>query len=203
MKRELTSRQRDVLQFIREQIASRGHPPTIREIGKRFGIRSTNGVRTHLAALIKKGFLKKQGFISRGLELTQSVASQVARIPIVGTVPAGLPIDAIENTEGEIAVDSSFLPAGDSFVLRVDGDSMKHAGIFDGDMVLVRKQTVANPGDIVVALINNEATVKRYFPEGRHIRLQPENDEFEPIIVRRSSGDFRLAGKVVGLLRRL
>lgn len=202
MKQELTSRQRDVLQFIREQIASRGHPPTIREIGQKFGIRSTNGVRTHISALIKKGFLKKQGFISRGLELTQSVSSQIGRIPIVGTVPAGVPIDAVENVEGELAVDLSFVPAGDAFVLRVDGDSMKNAGIFDGDMVLVRKQTVANAGDIVVALINSEATVKRYFPEGRQVRLQPENDEFEPIIVNRSSGDFRLAGKVVGLLRK-
>lgn len=202
MKQELTSRQRDVLQFIREQIASRGHPPTIREIGSKFGIRSTNGVRSHIAALIKKGFLKKQGLISRGLELTQSVANQVGRIPIVGTVPAGVPIDAVENIEGELALDLSFLPAGDSFVLRVDGDSMKNAGIYNGDMVLVRKQTVAHTGDIVVALINNEATVKRYFPEGRQVRLQPENDNFEPIIVNRSSGEFRLAGKVVGLLRR-
>lgn len=202
MKQELTSRQRDVLQFIREHIASRGHPPTIREIGAKFGIRSTNGVRTHIAALIKKGFLKKQGLISRGLELTQSVANQVGRIPIVGTVPAGIPIDAVENIEGELALDLSFLPAGDSFVLRVEGDSMKNAGIFDGDLVLVRKQTVAHAGDIVVALINNEATVKRYFPDGRQVRLQPENDDFEPIIVNRSSGEFRLAGKVVGLLRR-
>ncbi len=202
MKQELTSRQRDVLQFIRDQIASRGHPPTIREIGSKFGIRSTNGVRSHIAALIKKGFLKKQGLISRGLELTQSVANQVGRIPIVGTVPAGVPIDAVENIEGELALDLSFLPAGDSFVLRVDGDSMKDAGIYNGDMVLVRKQTVAHTGDIVVALINNEATVKRYFPEGRQVRLQPENEDFEPIIVNRSSGEFRLAGKVVGLLRR-
>lgn len=202
MKQELTSRQRDVLQFIREHIASRGHPPTIREIGSRFQIRSTNGVRSHIAALIKKGFLKKQGLISRGLELTQSVANQVGRIPIVGTVQAGVPIDAVENIEGELALDLSFLPAGDSFVLRVDGDSMKNAGIYNGDMVLVRKQTVAHAGDIVVALINNEATVKRYFPEGRQVRLQPENDDFEPIIVNRSSGEFRLAGKVVGLLRR-
>ncbi len=203
MKKELTNRQRDVLEFIRAQVAERGHPPTIREIGKKFGISSTNGVRTHLAALIKKGYLTKQRFISRGLELTRSIATEVGRLPLVGTVPAGLPIDAVENIEGEIAVDLSFLPKEDSFSLRVSGDSMKNAGIFDGDLVVVKKQRVAQKGDIVVAIIGGEATVKRYFPERDHIRLQPENEDFEPIIVDKLSGEFRIAGKVVGLLRRM
>jgi len=203
MKTALTNKQKAVLEFIEKQVADRGHPPTIREIGRKFGIASTNGVRTHLTALIKKGYLKKEKFISRGLELTRTLATSVGRVPLVGSVPAGQPIDAIENIEGEIAVDLSFLPREDSFSLRVVGDSMQNAGILNGDLVLVKKQRIAQKGDIVVAIIGGEATVKRYFPEGRRIRLQPENDAYEPIYVDKNSGEFRIAGRVVGLLRRL
>jgi len=203
LKKKLTAKQQAVLDFIRNQIARRGHPPTVREIGSQFGIHSTNGVRTHLTALIKKGYLKKQKLISRGLELTQPMVSDVGRVPLVGTVPAGQPIDAIENIEGEIAVDLSFLPKGDTFTLKVAGDSMKEAGILDGDMVLVKKQRVAQPGEIVVAIINGEATVKRYFKENNRIRLQPANSAYKPIYVDKHSGDFRIAGKVIGLLRKM
>ncbi len=203
MKESLTDKQRRVLEFIESRITERGHCPTIREIGGYFGISSTNGVRTHLTALIRKGYLKKEEFISRGLELARPLAGPVGRLPLVGSVPAGLPIDAVENIEGEIALDLSFLPKGDSFSLRVTGESMKNAGIFDGDLVLVKKQAVAQKGDIVVAIINGEATVKRYMPEGERVRLQPENDEFEPIIVSKKAREFRIAGKVVGLLRRM
>jgi len=203
MKIKLTDKQRQVLQFIRDQISTRGSAPTIREIGKYMGITSTNGVRLHLSALIRKGYLKKQEFIARGLELTAPVATDIKQVPLVGSVPAGLPIDAIENIESEIALDASFAPKGDSFTLRVVGDSMRDAGILDGDIVLVQKQDVARKGDIVVAIIGEEATVKRYFPEGRQVRLQPENDDFEPIIVGRRSPEFRIAGKVVGLMRKL
>lgn len=180
----------------------RGHSPTIREIGHKFGIASTNGVRAHLSALIKKGYLKKQALISRGLELTRELPGDVAHIPLVGSVPAGLPIDAIENIEGEVAVDLSFLPKGDSFTLRVMGDSMRDAGILNGDLLLVRKQETAVRGEIVVAIIDGEATVKRYFPEAKRIVLHPENPAHEDIIVDRNSGEFLIAGKVVGLLRR-
>ncbi len=203
MKKALTDRQRAILEFIQEQITGHGSSPTIREIGDKFGIASTNGVRQHLSALIKKGYLKKHQYISRGLELTRRLASNVATVRLVGSVPAGEPIDAIENIEGEFALDDSFLPHGESFTLRVKGDSMRDAGIFDGDFVLVQKQAVARKGDIVVAIINGEATVKRYLPEGKQIRLQPENDDFEPIIVSKRSGEFRIAGKVVGLLRKM
>ena len=203
MNKTLTEKQRVIFEFIQNQIASRGFPPTFREIGKRFGIRSTNGVRTHLNAIIKKGYLKQERFISRGLELTRSITVGIGRLPLVGSVPAGLPIDAIENREGEIAVDLSFLPKGDSFTLKVVGDSMKNAGILDGDVVIVKKQQVAQQGDIVVAVVGGEATVKRYYPEGKTIRLQPENDAFDQIIVTKGSGEFRVAGKVVGLLRRM
>ena len=203
MKISLTDKQKKVLEFIQRQITDRGHSPTIREIGEKFGIQSTNGVRTHLNALIKKGYLKKEKFISRGIELTQSLTEGVGRIPLVGSVPAGLPIDAIENIEGEIALDLSFLPRGESFTLTVVGDSMKDAGIIDGDLVLVKKQRTAHKRDIVIAIINGEATVKRYFPSEKSIRLQPENKDFKPIIVNKISGDFRIAGIVVGLLRRM
>lgn len=203
MKKKLTDKQRQVLQFIRDQISARGSAPTIREIGKYMGITSTNGVRLHLTALIRKGYLKKQEFIARGLELTSSVTTDIRQVPLVGSVPAGLPIDAIENIESEIALDASFAPKGDSFTLRVVGDSMRDAGILDGDIVLVQKQDVARKGDIVVAIIGDEATVKRYFPEGRQVRLQPENDDYEPIMVGKRSPEFRIAGKVVGLMRKL
>ena len=199
----LTDRQRAVLEFIEARIIDRGQPPTIREIGARFKISSTNGVRTHLTALVKKGFLKKQRLVSRGLELTRSLTKGAGTVPLVGSVPAGVPIDAIENIEGEIALDLSFLPKGDSFSLRVVGESMKDAGIFNNDLVLVRKQQVANKGDIVVALLNGEATVKTYLPDGDTIILQPANDAFEPIVVQKSSGEFQLVGRVVGLLRRI
>jgi len=203
LKENLTDRQKAIFEFIQRQITDRGHSPTIREIGEKFGINSTNGVRTHLNALIKKGYLKKERFISRGVEITQSLPEGVGRLPLVGSVSAGMPIDAIENIEGEIALDLSFLPRGDSFSLTVMGDSMKDAGIFDGDLVLVKKQRVAQKGDIVVAIIDGEATVKRFFPSEKSIRLQPENKDFKPIIVNKKSGEFRIAGKVVGLLRRM
>jgi len=203
MKAALTTKQKAVLEFIEEQVTDHGHPPTIREIGRKFAITSTNGVRTHLTALIKKGYLRKEKFISRGIELTRNLAAGVGRVPLVGSVPAGQPIDAIENIEGEIAVDLTFLPREESFSLRVVGDSMQDAGILSGDLVLVKKQRVAQKGDIVVAIIGGEATVKRYFPEGKRIRLQPENDAYEPIMVDKHSDEFRIAGKVVGLLRRL
>ena len=203
MKARLTPKQQAIYEFIQDRIVHRGQAPTIREIGSAFDISSTNGVRTHLTALIKKGYLKKQELVSRGIELVRNFASEIGRVPLVGSVPAGLPIDAVENVEGEIAVDFSFLPQGESFSLRVMGESMKNAGILDGDVVVVKKQATADKGDIVVAIVNGEATVKRYFPHDGKIRLQPENDDFEPIIVDKRSGDFRIAGKVVGLLRRL
>ncbi len=202
-KKKLTDRQRMILEYIEQMITGRGVSPTIREIGSKFGIKSTNGVRLHINALIKKGYLKKNEYLARGLELVRPLISGVGRVPLVGAVPAGMPIDAVENIEGEIALDLSFLPKNDSFTLRVVGDSMKNAGIFNGDIVLVQKQSVARKGDIVVAIIGDEATVKRYYPEGKRIRLQPENDAMDPIMVSRRSGEFRIAGKVVGLLRKM
>ena len=201
MKKSLTDKQRRVFEYIRERIVEHGTAPTIREIGEKFRISSTNGVRTHLTALIQKGYLKKSEFISRGLELVDSLSSQVGRLPVVGSVPAGVPIDAIENIDSEVALDLSLMPSGESFCLKVTGESMRNAGILDGDIVVVKKQATANKGEIVVALLNGEATVKRYMPEGKRVRLQPENDAFEPIMVDKRSGEFTLCGKVVSLIR--
>ena len=201
--KELTARQRAVLEFIEDKITHSGTSPTIREIGTKFGISSTNGVRLHVNALIKKGYLVKDKFLARGLRLTRSLGEGFRNLPLVGMVPAGKPIDAIENIESEIAIDRTFLPRGESFTLKVVGHSMKNAGIFDDDLVVVKKQQVAREGDIVVAIIGDEATIKRYYPEGDRIRLMPENDDFDPIIVDRNSGEFRIAGKVVGLMRKI
>lgn len=202
VRERLTGRQKDILNFIERMIVG-GRSPTIREIGEQFGISSTNGVRSHLEALMKKGYIRRQGLVSRGIELVRDLSGPVGRVPLVGSVPAGYPIDAVENIEGEIAVDTSFLPAGEIFTLRVDGDSMRDAGILDGDYVLVKKQKSADAGDIVVAIIGEEATVKRYFPERGKVRLQPENDAFEPIWLDKNSPQLSIAGKVVGLMRRI
>ena len=199
----LTGRQKEILEYIEKMITEHGKSPTIREIGEKFNISSTNGVRAHLEALMKKGYIRRQKLISRGIDLVRSLAGPVRNVPVVGAVPAGNPITAIENIEGELAIDTSFLPGGETFTLRVEGDSMRDAGIFDGDYVLVKKQKSANSGEIVVAVIGEEATVKRYYPEGERIRLQPENETYDPIWVDRKSPEFYIAGKVVGLMRRL
>ncbi|SYZ73224.1 LexA repressor [Candidatus Zixiibacteriota bacterium] len=203
VRERLTRRQKEILEYIESMITEHGKSPTIREIGEKFDISSTNGVRAHLEVLMKKGYIRREKLISRGIELVRSLAGPVRRIPLVGAVPAGNPITAVENIEGEIAVDTSFLPSGDTFTLRVTGESMINAGIYDGDLVLVKRQKSAEPGDIVVAVIGDEATVKRYFPEEGRVRLQPENETFKPIMVDKRSPDFYIAGKVVGLMRRI
>lgn len=202
-KPKLTARQKQLYDFISKSILERGAPPTIREMGEKLTISSTNGVRSILNALIKKGYVKKTPLVSRGIELAGEMMSSVKHLPLVGVVPAGAPILAQENIEGSIAVDTSFLPSGETFTLRVVGESMVGAGIFDGDFVVVRKQKTAEPGDIVVAVIGDEATVKRFYPESDCIRLEPENETFGPIVVEFDTPGFYIAGKVVGLLRRM
>lgn len=208
---KLTKRQREVLDFIRQTIENKGWPPTIREIGENFKIASTNGVRTILSALTKKGYIRRMPLVSRGIELVKKEkhSFDYARkraylaVPLVGRIAAGLPTLAVENIEGSIAVDRSFLPGGDVFSLKVVGDSMKDSGIFDGDYVLARVQSTAEKGDIVVAVIGEEATVKTYVPQKNRVRLEPANPAFEPIIVNPRDSEFRIAGKVIGLLRRM
>lgn len=202
-KKMLTERQKQILAFIEEKIGGSGLPPTIREIGVRFGIASTNGVRSILDALENKGYIRRQKLLSRGIELIRDGMANVTRVPLVGSVPAGLPITAIENREGEFAVDTSFLPSEDVFCLRVKGESMINAGIYDGDFVLVDRGAQPIQGDIVVAVIGDDATVKKFFPEKRRIRLEPENESFGPIIVERNTPGFYIAGRVVGLMRKM
>lgn len=209
--KELTKRQGQVLDFISEMIENKGSPPTIREIGERFKIASTNGVRAILSALSKKGYIRRKPLVSRGIELLKKAKAgfdhaqrrAYVAVPLVGRITAGLPTLAVENIEGSIAVDRTFLPGGDVFSLRVVGDSMKDAGIFDGDYVLARAQSTAEKGDIVVAVIGDEATVKTYIPQKNRVRLEPANPAYQPIIVDPRYSDFRIAGKVIGLLRRM
>jgi repressor LexA len=200
----LTDRQREVLDFINDSIRRRGYPPTLREIGSHFGIRSTNGVNDHLRALEKKGFLQREDLKSRALRPLVTEESYVD-VPVLGKVAAGQPLLAVQNYEDTVKIDRFFIgQSREVFALRVKGDSMIEAGIFDGDYVFIRKQLQANSGEIVVAMIGDEATVKRYYPEGDSIRFQPANSAMAPIIVRRR--DFRsvnLLGVVIGVYRKM
>jgi repressor LexA len=203
MKNAITDRQQQIYEFIRTTLASRGIPPTIREIGEQFGIRSTNGVEGHLAALERSGLIVRERGKSRGISLSSGRRS-VVTVPLVGRVAAGQPVLSPENREGDLAVDLSLFAlktAQNLFALNVKGESMINAHILDGDTVLVRQQAVAQNGDIVVALVEGETTVKRFFAEENRVRLQPENRAMKPLTLER--GDFRILGKVVGVLRKL
>jgi len=215
----LTKRQLQTLDFIRHSINQRGYPPTLREIGEHMGIRSTNGVNDHLRALERKGYLRREDMKSRALKLVDSMPANETQsappesdapantieVQVLGRVAAGLPLLAEENVIDTVHVDRGLLRGGrDVFGLRVAGDSMVEAGILNGDYIFVRKQPTAERGDVVVALIGDEATVKYYFPERDYIRFQPANSRMAPILVR--AMDFKstmLLGKVVGIYRRL
>jgi repressor LexA len=204
MKKRITDRQREVYEFIRTSIDGRSIPPTIREIGEAFGIRSTNGVEKHLAALERSGFVMREHGKSRGISLRADGKRPLATIPLLGRVAAGMPVLSPENHEGEIAVDISLFSLRSPhnlFALKVKGESMIDAHIVDGDTLIVRAQSTAQNGDIVVALVNGEATVKRLFVEKSRVRLQPENSSMKPLNLDR--GDFRIIGRVVGVVRRV
>ena len=228
MAEALTQRQKEILDFISASIMERGFPPTLREIGEHFQIRSTNGVNDHLKALEKKGHLRREDLKSRamrpvlpdgngelvpmrrvaqgtgGVELV-SQNDDLAEVPILGKVAAGQPILAVENATDTVKVDRVLLGGHrEVFGLRIVGESMIEDGIFDGDYVFVKKTPAAKTGEIVVAMIEGEATVKRYYPEGDRIRFQPANQNMQPIIVRRA--DFKsvdIIGVVVGVYRKL
>jgi repressor LexA len=229
----LTQRQREILDFITSSITERGYPPTLREIGEHFGIRSTNGVNDHLKALEKKGHLRREDLKSRAMRPTSMLGQvipferKVARaepgrlvanvteiagsgeelldIPILGKVAAGQPILAVEQAQDTVKIDRVLVGGHtEVFGLRIVGESMIEDGIFDGDYVFVKKTASARTGEIVVAMIDGEATVKRYYPEGDRIRFQPANSNMAPIIVRRA--DFKqvdIIGVVVGVYRKL
>jgi repressor LexA len=204
MKADLTGRQRQVFEFITRSIDERGYPPTLREIGAHMRIRSTNGVNDHLKALERKGWITREDLKSRALRPVET-SSHIVEVPLVGRVAAGQPLLAEENIEGNVKVDRFFIgQSREVFALRVTGDSMIEDGIHDGDFIFVRKQLTADRGDTVVAMIDGEATVKRYYPEGDVIRFQPANSNMSPILVKRR--DFRsvnLIGVVVGVYRKL
>ena len=203
--KDLTKRQQEIFDFIKKYSAKYGYPPTVRDIGKAVGLASSSTVHAHLANLEKVGLLRRDPSKPRAIELLDKAVDGVGSIvkpnglPLVGQVAAGQPVLAEENIEEY--VDIPPLAGGEEgeYLLRVRGDSMKDAGIIEGDFVVVRPQESATNGDIVVALVGEEATVKRYFRESDHIRLQPENDALEPI----RSKDVRVLGRVVGLLRRV
>jgi len=203
--RELTRRQQEILDYIRAEIHRVGYPPSVREIGEAVGLSSSSTVHSHLAALEAKGFLRRDPSKPRALEVldfrdTDGAVDygQVSVVPVVGQVAAGQPILAAENIEQTLPLPIEF--AGDStFILRVRGDSMVDAGILDGDFVVVRQQSTAANGEIVVAMLDDEATVKRFFREPDRIRLQPENATMDPIFAR----DVTVLGKVIALFRRV
>ncbi|MBN2495404.1 MAG: transcriptional repressor LexA [Deltaproteobacteria bacterium] len=208
--RELTRRQSELLEFIEDHLHAHGYPPSIREMAEHMGIRSTNGVNDHLKALERKGYVEREhGLKSRAIALRgrpqESRAAPSVSIPVLGRVAAGLPVLSEENLEGHIQIGRSLLPSGGPlFALRVRGESMRDKGILDGDTVIVKKQSRAEAGQIVVALIDGEATVKTYRPSKRSISFEPANPDFQPIVLRRS--DFRAAdilGVVAGVFRRL
>ena len=215
----LTRRQEQTLEFIRRSIEQRGYPPTLREIGKYMGIRSTNGVNDHLRALERKGYLRREDMKSRALRLVEDTAADeqvitdhpasddegMVEVQVLGRVAAGLPELAQENVIDTVRIDRMMVRGGrDVFGLKVHGDSMIEAGILSGDYVFVRRQATADRGSIVVALIGDEATVKYFYPERDYIRFQPANAQMAPILVR--AVDFKptmLLGKVVGVFRRI
>jgi repressor LexA len=212
MKNKLTDRQEEILTFIKQFTLESGYPPTLREIGKHFQISSTFGVKRHLEALVKKGFINIESNASRGISMIRQDSEDVVdgtwsdegvfiKIPVIGRVAAGIPINAVENHEGSLVVDPSFLrKAENAFALRVRGDSMINAGINDKDLVIVSPNEQAKNGDIVVAMLNDEATVKTFERINNKIKLIAENNAYEPIEVK-SRDDFKLVGKVKGVVR--
>jgi repressor LexA len=212
----LTDRQMEILRYVARTTVESGFPPTIREIGKEFGISSTNGVNDHLKALEGKGYLSRGQQKSRTLVPTPSARvllgmsglkqDRTVKVPVLGRVAAGLPLLAQENLDDSLQIDSSLLPSAgkDVFALKVKGESMIGDGILDGDLVFVRRQANARSGEMVVALIEDEATVKRIYPESDRIRLQPSNPSMKPIYIQRSAHrQISILGVVVGVLRRL
>ena len=199
----LTDRQKQIYEFLSVTVREKGYAPSIPEIGQRFKIASTRGVFDHLQALERKGYIKRVG--KRAIEIVsqsgRSALPQAKEIPIVGRVRAGAPVLAEENIEGFLTVGNEIARGTETFALKVKGDSMIDDGILEGDHVIIRQQRTAENGDIVCALIGNEATLKRFQRKGNQIILKPANPKYEPIIV--SKGEFRILGKATGVIRKL
>ena len=199
--RPITKKQEEILNYIKDEILERGFPPAVREICQAVGLKSTSSVHSHLESLEKNGYIRRDPTKPRAIEILDESFNMLRRemvnVPVVGTVAAGQPILAEQNIDNYFPIPSEYMPNEQSFILKVKGESMINAGILDGDSVLVMQQTTARNGDIVVALIEDSATVKTYYKENGHYRLQPENDTMDPITVH----DCKILGKVFGVFR--
>lgn len=199
----ISAKQQEILEYIKEQILHHGYPPAVREICQAVNLKSTSSVHSHLETLEKNGYIRRDPTKPRAIEIINDEFNIMRRdminIPIIGTIAAGAPILATENIEGYFPVLSDNLPSGDVFMLHVKGESMINAGILDGDSIIIRQQSSAQNGEMVAALIDDSATIKTFYKESDHIRLQPENDTMEPIIV----DNCTILGKVVALYRNL
>ncbi len=203
---KLSQKQMQILEYMKDSVKERGYPPSVREICDAVGLKSTSTVHGHLERLEKKGYIRRDPLKPRAIEIfaddsldsTLQNKREMMDIPVIGTVTAGSPILAVENIEDTFPIPMDYAPSGDVFMLRVKGDSMINAGIFNRDLIMVRQQSTAEDGDIVVALIEDFATVKTFYRENDYIRLQPENPTMSPILVK----DVTIIGKVVGLYRK-
>ena len=198
---KITKKQSEILAFMKEQILAKGYPPSVREICEAVNLKSTSSVHAHLETLEKNGYIRRDPTKPRAIEICddsfQMIRQEMTSIPIVGTVAAGQPILAQQNIEGYFPIPVDMAPNAESFVLKVKGDSMINVGIFSGDHIFVERTNVARNGDTVVALVDDSATVKTFYKENGHIRLQPENDTMDPIIL----DDCEILGKVYGVFR--
>lgn len=198
---KITAKQQEILDYIKDEILKKGYPPTVREICETVKLKSTSSVHAHLETLEKNGYIRRDPTKPRAIEICddnfQMVRTEMVSIPVIGNVAAGLPILAEENIQEYFPVPADVVPKGETFILNVRGDSMVNAGILNGDRVFVNSCTTASNGDIIVALIDDSATVKTFYKEDGHIRLQPENDSMAPIIV----DNCQILGKVFGVLR--
>lgn len=198
---KITSKQQEILEYIKQEILQRGYPPAVREICEAVKLKSTSSVHAHLETLEKNGYIRRDPTKPRAIEIVDDTFNlqrrEMVNVPIVGRVAAGQPILAAENVENYFPIPTEMMPNVQTFMLRVQGESMINAGIFDGDLILVQQQSTARNGDMVVALVDDSATVKTFYKEADHFRLQPENDFMEPIIV----NEVTILGKVFGVFR--
>ena len=198
---KISEKQREILDYIKTEILNKGYPPTVRDICEAVKLKSTSSVHSHLETLEKNGYIRRDPTKPRAIEIVDDnfnlTRREVVNVPMIGRVAAGQPILAVENIESYFPIPAEFMPNAESFMLRVQGESMINAGIFDGDNILVEKCDTAHNGEMVVALVDDSATVKTFYKEEDHIRLQPENDFMDPIIV----PDCKILGKVFGVFR--
>ena len=198
---KISSKQREILEYIKQEILNKGYPPAVREICEAVHLKSTSSVHSHLETLEKNCYIRRDPTKPRAIEIIDDnfnlTRREVVNVPIIGQVAAGQPLLAVENIENYFPIPTEFMPNAETFMLKVKGDSMINAGIFNGDKILVQKQSDAQNGDIVVALVDDSATVKTFYKEDGHFRLQPENDTMDPIIVNECS----ILGKVFGIMR--